>query len=221
MTWTGIAANAGDATVSTFLLAKFDFAAVLYLHNSSHDLLVTNAPAGGTSQAPAATWVRRAFTLSGATTRQAEIQGATIELANADNYWSSIAFGATIAGVRVHVWEAWFNPATVTAVVPDSIQRIEARIASLQLILSQSGSSTARIILAPTVSLPGKIMPRRRITAKCSLDFKGPACQANGTATTCDHSLTACTMPDKRSGAPAGGNKDNFGGYVFYTSLGH
>lgn len=30
----------------------------------------------------------------------------------------------------------------------------------------------------------------------------------------CDHTLTACSMPTKRSGTPANGNRDNFGGFV-------
>lgn len=178
-----IAANAADSRIQTFLLVKLDFASGTVYWTNCDQPIVTGSPAR-TDCAPAATWTPRPLRLSGVTSTQGQQSGAMLELGNADLVLSAILFGATNpAGTPVHVWEAWFDPTTTTAIPDDSTQLLEARIDQMR-VKTTATIDTATIVLAAPVDFATRVFPRRRFTQKCSFIFKSAACQASDTSGT-------------------------------------
>jgi phage-related protein len=215
-----ISAHFGDKTIKTFLLLKIDFPSGTVYWTNSDIPLVTGAPARSDC-APAATWLVKGFRVNGLTTTKNNQAGETIEIANGDNVLSAALFYTTNpTGTPVHVWEAWFDPTAAMHAIPDdSTQLIERRLDTLTINNGSGATAIATLLLAPPVDFSAKTFPRRMVTQKCQLDFKGLACQSTGTDTTCDRTITSCSMPTKRSGSPTNGNRDNYGGFPMLPSL--
>lgn len=222
-----IAANAADNRVLTFLLAKVDFpSGAVYWTNA--DIPIKTTGAQGT--APAAHWLVRSFKADGLTSRQGEIAGGSVAFANGDNLLTAYVFGSpNIHGIGLHIWEAWFDPAradarTMTAIPDDTQQVYEGRV-DFPDIARSLATASAIFNLAPTIDPLSKTLPRRSVVPTCMFDFKGVGCQADGTDTSCDRTLdianvaNGCAQPGKKSGAPAGGNKLNFGGFIMATAI--
>lgn len=205
-----IAANARDQEVRTFQLIKIDFVqlngtpAPVYWTNAGFPI-VTPSPSRS-DQAPAARWIPMPFKAGSIGSRGESQNAASFLVGNADNSLSPIVYQVGYkpsAGDLVHVWEAWFDPSTTKAVPDDSTKLIIAAIQSMD-VSRQNVEAWIRIVLCPPVIFQSKVMPPRSITSKCTLVFKGPACQYTGGDTTCVHTLVDCT---------AKGNLANFGGF--------
>jgi phage-related protein len=215
-----ISAHFGDQVIKTFLLMKIELPSGNVFWTNSDIPLVTGAPARADC-APASTWTVKPFRVDGVSAFQGNQSGAQIQIGNADNVMSAALFFSTNPmGVPIHVWEAWFDPTVGMHAIPDdSTQILEARIDTLTINNGSDATAIATIVLAPSVDFTSKIFPRRMITQKCQLDFKGNACQSTGTDTTCDRTITSCSLPTKRAGSPANGNRDNFGGFAMLPAI--
>jgi len=115
----------------------------------------------------------------------------------------------------VKVYEALFDPTSITTNKPADVKlRLLRRVAALEL-KADSRRREATITLDPYIGLASLVMARRHLGPKCTFTFKDMnSCRSDGTDTTCDRTLAACSIVTKRSGSPAGGNSSNFGGFV-------
>lgn len=227
MPYTFSANGASNTKVSFFLLEIAFPGGTLRLTNADIDLRTVAGTYDAGAAPGAQTWKARTagggryFSVESISAGIADTAGQEkIILDNADNYFSGVLFtGANPSGSVVKVYEALFDPASITTSMPSDVKlRLLRRISTLAL-QADPRKREAEISLDPYVVLQSLVMGRRHLGPKCTFVYKEPAsCQATGSDTECDHTLVACSMPTKRSGAPANGNRDNFGGFTTITS---
>jgi hypothetical protein len=214
-------ANAGDSTKLAFRLIQIDFPGGTWRCTDADLPIVTVSgayPGGGNPGAftfPA----ERGFAVEGITAGSALTAASErIVVDNTDNYFSAVAFNAsTPVGCVAKVWECLFDPAGVTTNKPQDVKlRLLRRLSTINM--RAGDSRVAEITLDPYIQLQSLVMARRQLGPKCTFVYKDAlSCQATGAATSCDHTLNDCSNPNKVSGAPAGGNRLNFGGFVMVT----
>jgi hypothetical protein len=167
------------------LTANIDGAALLW---SAYDVVV-----GNLSQA-----------------QQSPLEVSWIDIANLNNNWSALIFGATQVRLRpVTVWEVQFNPTDMITIlatpklwegVIDSADFDGARVRISVVPYRTTWDKNALSIIEP----------------RCPFDYKGPRCQSTSTDPLCDRTRTACA-------AHVGGNGNNvahFGGCDWLPAAG-
>lgn len=144
----------------------------------------------------------------------------SILMDNADNVVSAILFASSNpAGSVVKVYEALFDPANIGTNKPNDVKlRLLRRVSQINL-KPDPQKREAEITLDPYLALPSIVMARRHLGPKCTFIYKEPnSCQATGTDTSCDRTLTACSLTTKVAGGATGGNRLNFGGFTMITA---
>lgn len=155
------------------------------------------------------TWTPNGIVVSNLVYQGPSITGGSITIQNADYQMSGLIYNPlSVRNVPVDIYEAWFDPTVTSANVPGGLG-VDVKYLFSGIInsgsLSRSGTNcTATYTLALPVDPAAVVLPRRLLTTKCTVIFKGPACQYAGHVETCDRTYGTCK---------ALGNQANYGGF--------
>jgi hypothetical protein len=137
------------------------------------------------------------------------VSSTNITIQNADYAMSGLVYNPlSIKSVPVDIYEAWLDPSVTTAVISGGlgvdIKYLFSGVISSGLINRQGDVCIATYSLSLPIDQNAITLPRRILTTKCTVLFKGAACQYSGSVETCDRTLVTCKTL---------GNQANYGGF--------
>jgi hypothetical protein len=156
------------------------------------------------------TWIPNGIVVGNINITDTTVAGSTLVIQNADYQMSGLVYNPlAIRNVPIDIYEAWLDPTVTNASVPGGlgvdIKYLFSGIIGSGVINRQGDNCVATYVLALAVDQTAVVLPRRLLTSKCTVLFKGPACQYAGHAETCDRTLVNCK---------ALGNQANYGGFT-------
>ena len=155
-------------------------------------------------------WTPNGIAVGSFTYQGTVASGSSISVQNADYQMSGLVYNPlAVRNVPIDIYEGWLDPTVSSATVPGGlgvdVKYLFSGIISSGSVTRSSDQATATYNLALAVDTTAVVLPRRLLTGKCSVLFKGPACQYQGNAETCDRTLANCK---------ALGNQANYGGFT-------
>lgn len=182
---TYIETHAADIRQRFALLLRVDFGSPIYW--TDYDVPIVTTGIGLASN----TWTPKQFKVSGIDSQHGVVSGqATIEMGNADNAISSLILGGGLIGTKVYIYVAYLDPDAANSIA-QAVKQIFGGV--IDTVSMDSDAANASVVLSPLIDLQSKVLPRRVIGTKCTLDFKGAACQYAGADTACLRTLADCT----------------------------
>jgi|ERR1035437_1134567 hypothetical protein len=155
------------------------------------------------------TWYPNGISVGSIVSTGTAVTASSLTVQNADYYMSGLVYNPlNIKSVPIDILEAWLDPTVTGAFVPGGIG-VDIKYLFSGIItggsLSRSGNqATATYTLGLSVDTTAVVLPRRLLTTKCTVLFKGPACAYSGHVESCDRTYVACK---------ALGNQLNYGGF--------
>ncbi len=136
--------------------------------------------------------------------------GTSMTVQNADNAMSFFVYNPlSIKMVPIDIYEAWFDPTGTTALVSGGVghdlKHLFSGIISSGVLNRSGDQAIATYTLDLAIDQQAVVLPRRVLSTKCSVLFKGKACQYTGAVETCDRTYNTCKGLN---------NQANYGGFL-------
>lgn len=180
--------------------------ATQYWTDSDIPIYTTDTGIGGLNQL----WTPVPFQLGAITYQGGTMSGTSMTVQNADNSMSALVYNPlTIKMVPIDLYEAWLDPTATTALVSGGlgtdIKKLFSGIISSGVLNRSGDQAIATYTLDLSVDPNAIVLPRRIMSNKCSLIFRGKACQYAGQVETCYRTYVTCKTL---------GNQANYGGFL-------
>lgn len=131
--------------------------------------------------------------------------------------FSSVLYEAhldgTLEDALVRLYEAYFDAETSHQLAEETLVLSEGRIDEPSY---DRDAGLFSFRFDASIDLKTIFIPRRAFTRICPFIYRGAGCQADGTATSCDHSYstTGCLKTTQVSPSATGGNQARYGGFL-------
>jgi phage-related protein len=163
------------------------------------------------------TWMPIGLQVSSFSSAQATVMGGSIVISNADYAMSGLVYNPlSIRNVPIAIFEVWLDPTVTSASAPGGlgvdVKQIFFGVIDSGVVQRQADTCTASFTLTSLVTPSAVILPRKLVTAKCTVVFKGPACQYTGPDQLCTKTLADCSTK---------GNAMNYGGFSMLPQIPH
>jgi len=150
---------------------------------------------------------------SGMGSQAGDLSGVSAIQVPTNSILSAAHFGGTLEDATIRVYEAYFDPETDSQLAEETVLLSEGRLDEPNY---DQPSAMFDFRFDSTLDMATIFVPRRQFVRICPFIHKGPGCQADGTATSCDHSysVTGCLKTTQVSPSATGGNQARYGGFL-------